>query len=47
MCVITPAGFERFFEEIGGLSPEQQRDIPRVLEIGKKFGLQFPPPPGA
>lgn len=46
MCVITPAGFEGFFEEIGAMSPEQQQDIPRVIEIGKKFGLEFPPPPG-
>jgi len=47
MCVITPAGFEQFFEEIGALSPQQQQDIPRVMEIGKKYGLEFPPPPGA
>ena len=33
MCVINPAGFEGFFEEIGALSPQQQQDIPRVLEI--------------
>src|SRR5215475_14865918 len=39
MCVITPSGFEGFFEEIGALSPQQQQDIPRVLEIGKKYGL--------
>jgi quercetin dioxygenase-like cupin family protein len=47
MCVITPSGFERFFEEIGALSPQQQQDIPRVLEIGKKYGLEFPPPPNS
>jgi hypothetical protein len=47
MGVITPAGFERFFEEIGALSPQVQQDIPRVLEIGKKYGLEFPPPPDA
>jgi hypothetical protein len=46
MCVITPSGFEGFFEEIGALSPRQQQDIPRVLEIAKKFGLEFLPPPG-
>ena len=44
MCVITPAGFEGFFEEIGALSSQQQQDIPRVLEIGKKYGLEFLPP---
>src|SRR6266404_233626 len=41
MCVITPAGFEGFFEEIGALSPQQQQDIPRVIEIGKKYGLEI------
>ena len=45
MCVITPAGFEGFFEEINALSPQQQQDIPRVLEISKKFGLEILPPP--
>ena len=44
MCVITPSGFEAFFEEIGALSPQQQQDIPRVIEIGKRYGLEFPPP---
>lgn len=47
MTVITPAGFEGFFEEIGAMSPQQQQDIPRVLEIGGKYGLEILPPPGA
>lgn len=47
LCLITPAGFEGFFEEIGALSPPEQQDIPRVLAIGKKFGLEFLPPSGA
>lgn len=38
MCVITPAGFEGFFEEIGALSPQQQQDTPRVMEIEKNSG---------
>jgi len=46
MCTITPAGFEGFFEEIDALTPQQQSDIPRVLEIAKKFGLEILPPPG-
>ncbi len=46
MCVITPSGFEGFFEEVGAMSPQQQQDIPRVMEIAKKFGLEFLPPPG-
>jgi quercetin dioxygenase-like cupin family protein len=47
MCIIMPSGFEEFFEEIGALSPQQQQDIPRVMEISKKFGWEFLPPPGA
>jgi quercetin dioxygenase-like cupin family protein len=44
MCVITPAGFERFFEAVGALTPQQQQDIPRVLGIAKEFGLEILPP---
>jgi len=47
-------GFSRInFEAFrGGLqrgvpSPQQQQDIPRVIEIGKKYGLEIPPPSGA
>jgi len=45
MCVITPAGFEGFFEEIGAMNPQEQQNIPRVMEIAKKFGLEILPPP--
>lgn len=47
MCVITPSGFEGFFEEISALTAEEQQDIPRVLEIGGKYGVEFLPPPEA
>ncbi len=47
MCVITPAGFEGFFEEIGALSPPRPQDVPRVTEIARRFGLEILPPPGA
>lgn len=47
LTVITPAGFEGFFEAIGAMSPQQQQDIPRVLDIAKKFGLEILPPPPA
>jgi quercetin dioxygenase-like cupin family protein len=46
MCVITPSGFEGFFESIGALTPQQQQDIPHVMEIAKEFGLEILPPPG-
>ena len=47
MCVITPSGFEGFFEEIGALSPQQQQEIPRVMEIASKYGLEILPPASA
>ena len=47
MCIITPSGFEGFFEAIGALTPQEQQDIPRVMEIAKEFGLEILPPPGA
>jgi Cupin domain len=47
MVVFTPGGFAGFFEEIGALSPQQQQDIPRVMEIAKKYGLEILPLPGA
>jgi hypothetical protein len=31
----------------GALTPLQPQDIPRVMEIAEKFGLEFLPPPGA
>ena len=43
MCIITPSGFEGFFEEIGAMTPQQQQDIPRVMEIAKQFGLEILP----
>jgi hypothetical protein len=29
------------------MSPRQPQDMPRVMEIAKKFGLEILPPPGA
>ena len=46
MCVITPAGFERFFQEVGALA-RQEQEIPRVMEIGTKYGLEFLSPQSA
>lgn len=45
MCVITPAGFEGFFEEIGALTPQEQQEIRRVMDVAKKFGLEILPRP--
>ncbi len=43
MVTLTPAGFEEFFETIGAMTPEEQQNIPRVVEIGARYGLEFPP----
>jgi quercetin dioxygenase-like cupin family protein len=44
---LTPAGFENFFEHIGAMTPQEQQNIPRVIELGSKYGLEFLPPPAA
>src|SRR5690242_10776280 len=44
MCVITPAGFERFFEAIGALNSQQQQEVPRLMAIAKEVGLEILPP---
>lgn len=44
---LTPAGFENFFEQVGAMNPQEQLNIPRVIELGTKFGLEFLPPAGA
>ena len=43
MCLITPAGFEGFFEDIDALTGQQQQEISRVLEIARKYDLEIPP----
>jgi hypothetical protein len=47
-----PGGFERFFREAGepategSSAPEGEPDVGRLVEIGQKYGLEIPPPPG-
>jgi hypothetical protein len=43
---VDAAGFEGFFGETGALSPQQQQDIPRGMEIAKKIRAGNPVPPG-
>ena len=50
--VLTPGGLDKFFLEAGepateGSSPpEGEPDVERLVEIGQKYGLAIPPPPG-
>lgn len=41
LVTITPGGFEDFLIEVGTLTPEEQQNIPRLVEIGAKYGLEF------
>ena len=47
LVTISPAGFEKFFEEVSALSVEQQQDIPGIVAIGKKYQMEILPPPNA
>ncbi len=52
LAVIPPGGFEGFFLEAGepategSSAPEGEPDVGRIVEIGQKYGLEIPPPPG-
>ena len=52
LAVVSPGGLEEFFLEAGeeateGSSPpEGGPDVGRIVEIGRRYGIEFPPPPG-
>ena len=49
--IITPAGLEKFFEEVGepvtdpSSPPEGPHDIERLVAVARKYGMEIPPPP--
>jgi quercetin dioxygenase-like cupin family protein len=45
LVTIIPAGFECFFEEVGALSAAEQQNLPALRALGRKYGLDFLPPP--
>jgi quercetin dioxygenase-like cupin family protein len=51
--LITPAGLEELYEEVGkrvtdsSSPPEGPPDIEKLLAVNQKYGLEIPPPPGA
>ena len=51
LTITTPSGFERFVMEVGSPSttltlPEpREPDIPRLVEIAGRYGIEFPAPP--
>ncbi|MDP9454209.1 MAG: quercetin 2,3-dioxygenase [Actinomycetota bacterium] len=52
LAVVSPGGLDGFFLEAGeeateGSSPpEGKPDVDRIVEIGRRYGVEFPPPPG-
>ena len=51
LAVVSPGGLEEFFLEAGEAAtegsrpPEGEPDIGRIVEIGRRYGVEFPPPP--
>ena len=51
IVIITPAGLEKFFEEVGepvtdpSSPPEGPPDIERLVAVARKYGMEIPPPP--
>jgi mannose-6-phosphate isomerase-like protein (cupin superfamily) len=49
--IITPAGLEKFFEEVGepvtdpSFPPEGPPDIERLVAVARKYGMEIAPPP--
>jgi mannose-6-phosphate isomerase-like protein (cupin superfamily) len=41
--IISPGGFERFFDELAGLMAEPSFDPARMGELGARYGLEFDP----
>ena len=52
LIITTPSGFDRFVAEVGSpttttdrLPEPSQPDVPRLMEIAGRYGIEFPPPP--
>jgi mannose-6-phosphate isomerase-like protein (cupin superfamily) len=39
LVYVSPAGFEKYLQEIGPLSPAN--DMPKILEISERYGITF------
>ena len=53
LTITTPSGFERFVADVGSPTnqitmPEpREPDVPRLVEIASRYGIEFPPPPSS
>ena len=52
LTITTPAGFAGFVAEVGAATTTTDRlpepsepDIPRLVEVSGRYGIEFPPPP--
>jgi hypothetical protein len=52
LVIASPSGFDRFVAEVGSpttttdrLPEPSEPDVPRLIEIAGRFGIEFPPPP--
>ena len=52
LAFVTPAGLEKFLEEVGEEATDQsspapfgQEQIERLLAVAPKYGIEIPPPP--
>lgn len=52
LIITTPAGFERFVADVGSptatydrLPEPREPDVPRLIEIAGRYGIEFPSPP--
>ncbi len=52
LTLTAPSGFDRFVAEVGSpttsreLPEPREPDVPRLVEIAGRYGIEFPPPPG-
>jgi mannose-6-phosphate isomerase-like protein (cupin superfamily) len=53
LVITAPAQFERFVAEVGSpahameIPAPEEPDVERLIEISARFGISYPPPPGA
>lgn len=51
LTITVPAGFDRFVAEVGTpttsveMPAPREPDIPRLIEISARYGIEYPPPP--
>lgn len=54
LVITTPSGFDGFVADVGSpttttdrLPEPREPDVPRLVEIAGRYGIEFPPPPAS